>query len=452
VTKRVKLVGVSALAFISAGLMAASALAQGPTGGTDTAPTATTAPTTPPTTETAPTTAPAATTAPSATTAPTTTQTTPPPPSTSTTTTTETPPPAAAASTDDAAEVPSFFSSRYTPEKDKASKETPTASWRWAGTEYFQQIGFTPNAFSPGLTQSPDVLVDTFLLFQPRYAITKNWQLRLRITASYEFTDNSLSTTTRANEFDFGDMLPQIAYLGIPKFWGIKTSVGLGVGLPTSPASQERTMYANPFLTVSLSKTFENVLKADWSIALLGTFSHPIYQYTTGGLNNQPQYEPACFGAGDSGCGLQATGAANTENGLNVGANLSAQWGKFGVSLYYLLINQWVYQFSTLPGVEQEPGGSVPFRQLSYFDAEIGWDFTSYFTASLGYQMYRSMLTGESTYGNPFWDPYQDQRLYAAVTFHLDKLYDALRGVKDKETHVDVRRVTQNGGGPTPSL
>jgi len=421
VTKRLKLIGIGVLAFTSAGLVVASASAQG-----------TEATVAPVTTETAPTATTPTTTPPKATASATTQAvTTPPPPPPTTQTTTVAAP--EVAPTREVNDIPAFFTSRYTPEKDKASKEAPTSTWRWAGTDYFQQIGVL---LPLNTVQTPEALVDTFILLQPRFAFSKNWQLRVRMTASYEFTDNANSTTTRSNELDFGDILPSVAYLGIPSFAGIKTAVSLGLGLPTSPTSQERSMIVSPFVSVGLKRTFEKVLKGDLEVGLIGTFAHPFYQYTTGGLNNDPVYQPACFGASDTGCGLQGTGAANPENTLNLGVTAGGQWGKFGVSLYYLLINQWVYQLGNQPGVMPEPGGAVPFRQLSYFNASLGWDFTSYFTAEVGYQMYRSILTGESQIGNPFFDQYQDWRIYAGWTFHLDKLYDAARGVKEPEKGV----------------
>lgn len=413
--KRLKLTGISFLAFISVGLIAFAASAQG----TDDAPPAPT----------------------------TTTTVTPPPPPTSTvtvtptsTTVTTTQPVATPVvpgiiPESEGDEIPALFGSKYTPEKDKASTEKPTATWRWAGSEYFQQIGVTPGTFAPGLTQTPESIVDTFILIQPRFALTKDWQIRLRIIASYEFTDNSYSTTTRANDFTFGDITPSLAFTGIPKFAGFKLTPSAFLGLPVSPQSQARSMIVSPGAALSLNRTFEKVLKGDVSVTLIAQYSHPLYRYTTAGLNDEPQYQPACFGAGDT-CDMQASGAANPENNLNVGVLAGWQWGKFGIDALYYLFNSWVYGFGTLPGVEQEPNGATAFRQLSYFSAEVSWDFTSFFTAALGYQMFRSILTGESTIGNPIWDPNQDMRIYAGATIKLDKLYDTLRGVKEPEKGV----------------
>ena len=93
----------------------------------------------------------------------------------------------------------------------------------------------------------------------------------------------------------------------------------------------------------------------------------------------------------------------------------------------------------------------MPFRQFSYFNASLGWEFTNFFSAEVGYQMYRSsVLTGESQIGNPFYDPYQDMRIYAGIDIKLDKLYDAARGIKDKDDNHAIVHV-RNERKPEPS-
>lgn len=370
-------------------------------------------------------------------------QTTPPPPNnpapTTTSTTTATPAttdtaPASTATTAAADEVPSFFNSTYTPEKDKTSTEKPKEKLRWAGTSYFQQVGVSPDVVAPGMTQTYAPIADTFMLFQPRFALTKDWQLRARLTANYEFTDNANSTTTRSRELVFGDILPEIDFRGLPAFWGIKTIVAAGSGIPTSPASQARTMITSPFAKVTFDKSFEHFLGGELELIVGATYSHPFYRYTTAQLNDQPQYQAACFGSGsDVSCANQASGAANVENSLTAAFIATAKWGKFSPTVLYYLFNQWTYQFQQLPGVQPEPNGNTNFRQSSYFNAALDYEVNGWLTAEIGYQMYRTILTGESTIGNPFFDPYQDMRVYLGVNIALDSLYEALQGKKDEE-------------------
>jgi hypothetical protein len=327
-------------------------------------------------------------------------------------------------------EVPALFTSRYTPEKDKASTKKPKEQLRWAGTQYFQQLGVSPEAFAPGLVQTYAPVVDTFFLFQPRFSLTKDWQLRARIVGSYEFTDNANSSTTRSRTFQFGDVTPSLVFRGIPKFAGFKLLAAAGAALPSSPQSQARTMIVNPFASLTLDRVFKKAAGGDLEIALAASYYHPFYQYTTAGLTSDPQYQPQCFGASDTGCGLQVSGAANVENALSFLLTVSQTWGKWNPGGFFLLSNSWAYQFSQLPGVQPEPNGNTNFRQSSYLNVFLDYNANDWFTAEIGYQMQRTILDGESKIGNPFFDPYQDMRVYLGFNIGLDSLYEAVQGKK----------------------
>ena len=329
-------------------------------------------------------------------------------------------------------DVSALFTSSYTPPADKTSEKKPTEQLRWAGTQFFQQFGVSPDVFAPGLVQTYAPVVDTFMLFQPRFTITKDWQLRARITANVEFTDNANSSTTASRTVVFGDVTPSLVFKGIPTFAGIKMLTSIGAALPTSPQSQARTLIMNPFLNITFDRKFEKAAGGEFEVALSSTYYHPFYRYTTAGLGTDPNYQPQCFGAGDVGCGLQATGAANTENALSFLLTVSQTWGKWNPGAFFLLSNNWTYQFSQLPGVQPEPNGSTAFRQTSYFNIFLDYNATDWFTAEVGYQIFRTILDGESHIGNPFWDPYQDMRVYLGFNIGIDALYQALQGKKEE--------------------
>jgi hypothetical protein len=387
---------------------------------------------------------------------PTTTETAPPPPPPTTTTADPTPPPPPTGnavtpppttvvattplSVEPSENIPSFFTSSFTPEVDKASKDKPTAKLRWADSSFFAQIGVSPDVVAPGLVQTYAPVVDSFLLIQPRFAINKDWQLRARLTAAYEFTDNANSTTTQSRTLAFGDFLPEIDYRGIPTFWGkTKVTVAAGAGFPTSPQSQARTMIVSPFAKASIAKVFEKVLGGEVTASIGAIYTRPFYKDTTAGLDDQPAYAAACFGASsDVSCAGQASGAANVENSLTTSALLTAKWGKWSPTVFYFLFNQWTYNFTAQPGLEPEPGGSTNFRQSSYFGASLDYEVNGWFTAEIGYQMFRTILNGSSNIGNPFWDPNQDMRVYLGFNIALDALYEAALGKKDEEGVIRV--------------
>jgi hypothetical protein len=329
-------------------------------------------------------------------------------------------------------EVPALFTSHLsTPNKDKPT-EKPKEELRWAGTQYFQQVGVSPDVVAPGLVQTYAPVVDTFILFQPRFSITKDWQLRVRMTGSYEFTDNANSTTTRAHEFEFGDVTPSLVFRGIPKFGGVKMLATVGAALPTSQLSQTRTLILNPYLSATFDRSFEKVLGGDLELTLVSSFYHPFYRYTTPEVTSDPQYQPACFGASDTGCGLQSSGAENTENALSFLLSVSQTWGKWNPGAFFLLSNAWAYALPPEPGVEAEPNGSTVFRQSSYLNIFVDYNANDWFTAEIGYQMQRTILNGDSKIGNPIFDPYQDMRVYLGFNIAFDRLYEALQGKSEE--------------------
>ena len=316
-------------------------------------------------------------------------------------------------------------------DKDKVEPKKEKEKLRWADTQFFQQLGVTPNVFSPGSVQSPDPVVDTFLLFQPRFALNKDWQLRARLTANYEFTDNVNSGTTRKREFRFGDISTSIFYRGIPTVAGIKPLLGLNLGLPVSVESQARTMIVSPSLTLSLVKPIEHVLGGDLTLILTTSFAHPFYKYTTAGLENPAPYERQCASPGDSSCGLQSSGASNPANILSFIAVVSQEWGKLNPAVAFLSSSQWVYGFKDVPGV-QRLGDATTTRQTFYLAAWIDYNFNSWFTGEVGYQIFRNVLNGDGKYGNPFYDAYAgDMRVYLGFNLGLDKLYEAISGQSD---------------------
>jgi hypothetical protein len=287
--------------------------------------------------------------------------------------------------------------------------------------------------FAPGLVQTYAPVADTFMLFQPRFSITKDWQLRARITASIEFTDNANSSTTSSRTIVFGDVTPSLVFRGIPTFGGgFKVLLGAGAGLPTSPASQTRSLVVNPFVNAVLDRKIEKAAGGELELTLSTTFSHPLYQYKTPGLSTDPNYQPQCFGAGDTGCGLQSSGAGNVENSLSFLLSVSQTWGKFNPGAFFLLSNQWAYSFTQLPGVQPEPNGNTTFRQSSYLNVFLDYNVTDWFTGEIGYQIQRTILNGDSKIGNPFWDPYQDMRVYLGFNIGIDALYQALQGKKEE--------------------
>ncbi|CAN5470002.1 hypothetical protein BH09MYX1_BH09MYX1_49320 [soil metagenome] len=325
-----------------------------------------------------------------------------------------------------------MFTSTLTadPSKDKDKVNAPKAAepLRWADTQFFQQVGITPNVLSPGSTQSSDVTVDTYLLFQPRFTLTKEWQVRLRLTGTYEFTNNANSSTTREREFRFGDAVPSLWFRGIPAFAGFKLNANIGVGIPLSVESQARTMIVSPSVGLQLAKPIEHFLGGEAMLILNASFAHPFYRYTTAGVENAPGYQRQCASPADFSCGLQASGASNPANILSFVVAFVAEWGKFNPGLAFLSSSQWTYDFKDISGVQRDPS-RTNLRQTMYASAWIDYNWNSWFTTEVGYQISRNVLNSDGTYGNPVYDAYNgDMRVYLGINVGLDKLYQSITG------------------------
>lgn len=338
---------------------------------------------------------------------------------------------------------PAIFTSTLTadPAKDKDKVDAPKKRepLRWANSQFFQQVGVTPNVLSPGATQSSDVTVDTFMLLQPRFSITKQWQVRLRLTGNYEFTNNANSSTTRAREFRFGDAIPSLWFSGIPAFAGFKLSPNIGLTIPLSVESQARTMIVSPSLGLQLAHPIEHFLGGEGIVIVSSSFAHPFYRYTTPGVENPPTYQRQCASPADFSCGLQASGASNPANILTFLAVISAEWGKVSPGIAVLSSSQWTYDFKDINGVARDPN-RTNLRQTVYASAWVDYNWNSWFTTEVGYQIFRNVLNSDGTYGNPIYDAYNgDMRFYLGINVGLDKLYQTITG--DTEEAAGVVRV-----------
>ena len=311
--------------------------------------------------------------------------------------------------------------------EEKAPKPRP-----FAGSQLFVQTSMSTTAVFRKQQQDPNTTADMSLFFLPRYTISKDWQLRGRTTFTYEFT-NSDTTQTR-NEPRFGDTGLQLFYRGIPSFGGIKAAVAVGLTAPTSPESRARTMVLSPGLSVQLAKSFENVGGGEIDVLVLGSYSHPFYTKTTGGIRGDFPYQRACWGGGSS-CEDQLGGAANASDILSYSAIVAGSWGKFSPAFWFNMSHQFLYTFSPEKDVNPATGTTASrlsdpntVRNATYFSFWLDYEATSWLTPEIGYFMSRSLLRADGTYGNPFFDRYQDMRVYLGANINLDNLEKAIEG------------------------
>jgi|GEM_PF-576813 len=303
----------------------------------------------------------------------------------------------------------------------------------WAGSQIFTFTSMSTATVFQGQQQDYNPTVDASIWLQPRYAISDAFQLRGLLVFNYEFT-NSDTTQTR-NEPRFSDTMLSLWYRKLPEIPGIgvKPMVALNTGLPSSPESRARTLVVNPGLTLQLVKAFEHVLGGD--IMLIGStvYSHPLYRYETPGTREARPYQPACVGDAQN-CGGQLLGTANPSDVLAYSLILVGEWGKFSPAMMYRGTSQWVYTPTDVrnPVDGTMIGSAAPnptsLRQLSYFSFWLDYNANSWFTAEVGYWMSRAALDEDGQRGNPFFNRYQDMRVYLGANFNIDNILKSLEG------------------------
>ena len=110
---------------------------------------------------------------------------------------------------------------------------------------------------------------------------------------------------------------------------------------------------------------------------------------------------------------------------------ISATWGKWSPALFYIGGSQWVYrpkeaQFNGQPVTSPDGFRPTGVRQTSYFAAWLDYEANAWLTAEVGYTLTRSALNEDGSRGNPFFDKYQDQRVYLGANVNIDNIMKAL--------------------------
>ena len=337
------------------------------------------------------------------------------------------PPPAAAVTLGSASGAPGAD----TPNTAAAEPTKPAKPRAWAGTQIFAATSMTTATVFKGQNQYSNPTVDAALYITPRYAINEAFQIRARVVFNYEFTNSD--TTVTNNEPRFSDTTLSLFYRKIPELpGGIKPAAALNVALPTSPESRARTLIFSPGASVQLSKTFEHI-PGNGSIDLLAStgYSHPIYRSTTPEIRGPAPYAFRCVGG--STCSDQLSGTFNTSDSISYTFLVSATWGKWSPALYYLGASQWAYtgkevELNGRPVVSADGFKPTSLRQISYFSAWLDYEANSWLTAEVGYSLSRSALNEDGSRGNPFFDKYQDQRVYLGANFNIDNIMKQLEG------------------------
>jgi hypothetical protein len=275
---------------------------------------------------------------------------------------------------------------------------------RFEGSELRLITEANVNAFAPKLQHTRNETVESSILLRPRFDAGNDISIRGRLALSYEWTNSD--TTTDLHEPVLSDLELEVLWKGVPKLVGIETSIGVSTIFPTSKVSRARTMYFAPGVLLAIRRPF-SLFSGELELALGGSYHRPVYRYTTPNLADPPPYAPQCFGGG-VGCLAQGSGVANVRDRLDWRASITGDW--FGVS----------------PGILFEASHQLPYaigdqavRVLTFFSFWISYAPLDWLGIELGYAMERNIISGSGGYGNPFFDRYQDMRLYLSLSFTL---------------------------------
>lgn len=294
----------------------------------------------------------------------------------------------------------------------------------------------TPETLWRNVQQSAIPSYQWWISFRPRWYFTPSLSLRARVDLTTEWADGG--DTTRAREPVWGDIWTDLVYSGIPELAGIKFSVGLRALWPTSLASRMRSVYVALGATAGASRTFDMPNHGgDINVGLSFAGSHAFTGYNNGGVNST---------YGCSSFDMNTPQTCDSRGGpMNAAFNLTSIFllgyntplHGLGFNFMYLLANSWAYGAGPQTITDPTGGTSVVnpdpnatfMRQNSWFLASADYEVTREVSLSLGYYVYRPVLDPNSTYGNPFWSPGGNSRIFFTITASLDGIYQTIRGV-----------------------
>jgi hypothetical protein len=295
---------------------------------------------------------------------------------------------------------------------------------RWADSQL--QVGVSANADLFDRTYRPAsrslAALDLWVTALPRYRVGDHFQLRAAWGFEVELA-NSDSTTTR-HEPVVGDPSIELWFLGTPALGELRFSFGAGVELPVSNHSRALTTILTVTATARASWA-ANVAAGRFTAVLTGGYGHTFSGYTTPGIRGDFPYERAVGGDLTTvGVPNQLSGRTNVHDALGGHLTVAQAWGRWSPGLSFGLSRAWAY--ATTGGALSGFADPSHARDTSSFAAWLDASASSWLTFELGYTMSRRLLRDDGTWGNPFYDPSQDWRVYLVANVELDRLGDAL--------------------------
>jgi hypothetical protein len=299
---------------------------------------------------------------------------------------------------------------------------------KFRGTIFLFDQSITPDTIDHSSQQSAVPSYQWWFSVRPRYYIKRNVSLRLRMDLTVDWT-NGGSETTLQREAQFGDIWLDVAY-NPPSFGGIIPTVALRTVWGTSKEALASGNVASIGPTASLVREFQTKKAGSFELSLS---MYGLYHFVTReqpGLVGGKSYFCQDIGGRNTVCDL-VDSPNNTQ--FNLTTFISAKYqpvSQFSIALSYAVLDGWAY--GNPDAHEQMFGNVVPhaaddtrFRQSGWFIANVDYEPKDWITLSLGYYCLRGILDPNGQYGNPFYKPGGNSRIYLTTTFNIDRVYDA---------------------------
>jgi hypothetical protein len=311
------------------------------------------------------------------------------------------------------------------------SSDLSKVAARFQGSTFSFDQSISSDTLSPNSQLSPIPSYQWWLSLRPRYYVTPKFSLRARLDLTIEWLN--AAETTRMREAQIGDLWLEGMYQ-LPSIWGIASTIGARTVWGTSLEAREQTSVVKIGPVVGLSRAFRGTKVGDFALRLGMYGLGNIVQSTSGGTLTP--YACTATDFAPTSCS-QNTGAMNPRFTLvaALSGSYTPKWlPALSLNASYIVLDSWLYDLPQAALLDRT-GGITPvprspddtrFRQSQWLLVSVDYDVRKWLSLSLGYYCYRPILDPNGTYGNPFYSPGGNTRIFLTTIFNLDHLYDAV--------------------------
>jgi hypothetical protein len=297
------------------------------------------------------------------------------------------------------------------------------APWRGSRFSWRHEVGQT-TLEQDYLTYDPYYAM--VFTFEPRWWFTENLYLKARLDVTQELTQSNVTTyDDEAWVSDLGISVGMARFFRVPVL-GVDLSADLALTAPTSKVAWSRNLVMTIRPSLRLSRSFD--LLGGLAIGTTLRTGPSLHTTTTAVLEN-PRIR--CPGRSE-GCGeYQSTGVRNPFWRLSQTFDVwlgVTDWFSASVATGYYV--QWLYGLPSEALVSNQPQADQPARYSTLLALELTFKPLKAIEVGVGYQAFMPQLAPDSSYYNPFDNPYSV--LFVDLRLDVDGLIAQITG-RDSE-------------------